>query len=87
MTLRPKANRHRAGKSTPDETRHTAEGRGTGNAPNKDCWVWTADPLEAPDQPENARSGRRPVCGNGEKLSPFQCLEKLNALGRTRRAG
>jgi argininosuccinate synthase len=22
------------------------------NAPNKDCWVWTVDPLEAPDQPE-----------------------------------
>jgi len=23
------------------------------NAPNKDCWVWTVDPLEAPDQPED----------------------------------
>ena len=22
------------------------------NAPNKDCWVWTVDPQEAPDQPE-----------------------------------
>ncbi len=54
------------------------------NAPNKDCWVWTVDPLEAPDQPENVTVSvekGQVVAVNGEKLSPFQCLEKLNALG------
>jgi len=54
------------------------------NAPNKDCWVWTVDPLEAPDQPENVTvtvEKGRVVAVNGETLSPFQCLEKLNVLG------
>ncbi|MCA1179600.1 MULTISPECIES: argininosuccinate synthase [unclassified Pantoea] len=54
------------------------------NAPNKDCWVWTVDPLEAPDQPENVTvtvEKGRVVAVNGEKLSPFKCLEKLNVLG------
>ncbi len=54
------------------------------NAPNKDCWVWTVDPLEAPDQPENVTvtvEKGRVVAVNGEKLSPFLCLEKLNVLG------
>ncbi len=54
------------------------------NAPNKDCWVWTVDPLEAPDQPENVTvtvEKGRVVAVNGEQLSPFQCLEKLNVLG------
>ncbi|QCT19317.1 argininosuccinate synthase [Jejubacter calystegiae] len=54
------------------------------NAPNKDCWVWTVDPLEAPDKPElvtiSVEKGKV-VAVNGEALSPFQCLEKLNALG------
>lgn len=54
------------------------------NAPNKDCWVWTVDPLEAPDQPEqltiNVEKGKV-IAVNGEKLTPFQCLEKLNAIG------
>ncbi|QHM72912.1 argininosuccinate synthase [Mixta intestinalis] len=54
------------------------------NAPNKDCWVWTVDPLEAPDQPEQVTvtvEKGRVVAVNGETLSPFQCLEKLNVLG------
>ena len=54
------------------------------NAPNKDCWVWTVDPLEAPDQPENVTvtvEKGRVVAVNGERLSPFQCLEALNAIG------
>ncbi len=54
------------------------------NAPNKDCWVWTVDPLEAPDQPEDVTvtvEKGRVVAVNGERLSPFQCLEKLNVLG------
>ncbi|AGB84608.1 argininosuccinate synthase [Serratia sp. FGI94] len=54
------------------------------NAPNKDCWVWTVDPLEAPDQPEQVTISvekGRVVAVNGETLTPYQCLEKLNVLG------
>ncbi len=54
------------------------------NAPNKDCWVWTVDPLEAPDQPEQVTVSvekGRVVAINGEALSPYKCLEKLNVLG------
>jgi len=54
------------------------------NAPNKDCWVWTVDPQDAPDQPEQVTVSvekGRVVAINGEKLSPFHCLEKLNVLG------
>ncbi|WP_345829744.1 argininosuccinate synthase [Erwinia sp. HDF1-3R] len=54
------------------------------NAPNKDCWVWTVDPLEAPDQPEQVTVSvekGRVVAVNGEALSPYKCLEKLNVLG------
>ncbi|MBS0849708.1 argininosuccinate synthase [Citrobacter sp. JGM124] len=54
------------------------------NAPNKDCWVWTVDPQEAPDQAEQVtvtvKQGKV-VAVNGEALSPFKCLEALNAIG------
>ncbi|HGM5106013.1 argininosuccinate synthase [Serratia marcescens] len=54
------------------------------NAPNKDCWVWTVDPQEAPDQPEQVTvtvEKGRVVAVNGKALSPYRCLETLNALG------
>ncbi|MCK8356855.1 argininosuccinate synthase, partial [Erwinia amylovora] len=54
------------------------------NAPNKDCWVWTVDPLEAPDQPElvsGAVEIGRVVAVNGDALSPFGWLDMLNASG------
>ncbi|MFN2996435.1 argininosuccinate synthase [Serratia plymuthica] len=54
------------------------------NAPNKDCWVWTVDPQEAPDQPEQVTitvEKGRVVAVNGEALSPYKCLETLNVLG------
>jgi len=54
------------------------------NAPNKDCWVWTVDPQEAPDQPEQVTitvEKGRVVAVNGESLSPYKCLETLNVLG------
>lgn len=54
------------------------------NAANKDCWVWTVDPQEAPDRPELvtvAVEKGNVVAVNGEKLSPFQCLERLNQIG------
>lgn len=54
------------------------------NAPNKDCWVWTVDPQEAPDQAEQVsvtvKQGKV-VAVNGETMSPFKCLETLNAIG------
>lgn len=54
------------------------------NAPNKDCWVWTVDPKEAPDQAEQVTVSvehGRVVAVNGVAMSPFQCLETLNAMG------
>ncbi|WP_241650028.1 argininosuccinate synthase [Rosenbergiella collisarenosi] len=54
------------------------------NAANQDCWVWTVDPLDAPDQPEEVTLSvekGKVVAVNGERLSPFQALEKLNVLG------
>ncbi|CAI0869978.1 Argininosuccinate synthase [Serratia quinivorans] len=54
------------------------------NAPNKDCWVWTVDPQEAPDQPEQVTITVEKGCVvavNGEALSPYKCLETLNVLG------
>lgn len=54
------------------------------NAPNKDCWVWTVDPLDAPDQPEQVTvtvEKGNVVAVNGEHLSPFGCLEALNKIG------
>lgn len=54
------------------------------NAPNKDCWVWTVDPQEAPDQPEQVTITvvkGRVVAVNGEQLTPYKCLEALNLLG------
>ncbi len=54
------------------------------NAPTKDCWVWTVDPQEAPDQPEqvtvSVKQGKV-VAVNGEAMSPFKCLEALNVIG------
>ncbi len=54
------------------------------NAPNKDCWVWTVDPKEAPDQAEQVtvtvKKGKV-VAVNGETMTPFQCLETLNKMG------
>lgn len=54
------------------------------NTPNKDCWVWTVDPQEAPDQPEQVTVTVEKGCVvavNGEYQSPYSCLEALNLLG------
>lgn len=54
------------------------------NAPNKDCWVWTVDPQEAPDQAEQVTvtvQQGKVVAVNGEAMSPFKCLEALNVMG------
>jgi len=54
------------------------------NASNQDCWVWTASPEEAPDQPElvNITVEKGKVTAvNGQKLSPLNCLMVLNEIG------
>lgn len=54
------------------------------NAPNGDCWVWTVDPKQAPDTPEQVTVSvehGKVVAVNGKAMSPYQCLVALNALG------
>ncbi|MBK4775264.1 argininosuccinate synthase [Candidatus Pantoea edessiphila] len=50
----------------------------------KDCWIWTSDPIDAPDQPEklviNIEKGEV-IAINNERLTPLQCLNKLNIIG------
>ncbi|RAW91475.1 argininosuccinate synthase [Photorhabdus laumondii] len=56
----------------------------TWNASNKDCWVWTVDPEEAPDEAElvSVMIEKGEIVGvNGKVMSPYQCLEALNILG------
>lgn len=54
------------------------------NAPNKDCWVWTVSPKEAPDAAETVTvtvEHGKVVAVNGKAMSPYQCLVVLNELG------
>ncbi|MBN6361473.1 argininosuccinate synthase [Providencia huaxiensis] len=56
----------------------------TWNAANQDCWVWTVDPQDAPDEAELVTVGVKHgevVSVNGQALSPLGCLETLNTLG------
>ncbi|MDR2988996.1 MAG: argininosuccinate synthase, partial [Providencia alcalifaciens] len=56
----------------------------TWNAANQDCWVWTVDPKDAPDEAELVTVGVKHgevVSVNGNVLSPLGCLETLNTLG------
>ncbi|MBC8948466.1 MULTISPECIES: argininosuccinate synthase [Xenorhabdus] len=56
----------------------------TWNTANKDCWVWTVEPEEAPNEPEyitvTVERGEV-VSVNGQALSPYQCLDELNKWG------
>ncbi|MGV7962465.1 argininosuccinate synthase [Photorhabdus tasmaniensis] len=56
----------------------------TWNASNQDCWVWTVEPEEAPDEAElvSITIEKGEVVGiNGKVMSPYQCLDALNVLG------
>ena len=56
----------------------------TWNAANQDCWVWTVDPKDAPNEAELVTVGVKQgevVSVNGKALSPLGCLETLNVLG------
>lgn len=56
----------------------------TWNAANEDCWAWTVAPEQAPDQPELVTIGIEQgevVSVNGETLSPYHCVARLNEIG------
>jgi argininosuccinate synthase len=52
--------------------------------PEEDMWRWTVSPESAPDAPETIEieyEGGDPIALNGEKLSPYTMLDRLNQLG------
>jgi argininosuccinate synthase len=52
--------------------------------PDDSIWRWTKNPEDAPNEPEFITIGYEkgdPVSIDGEKLSPYQMLERLNQLG------
>ncbi|XBC39281.1 MAG: argininosuccinate synthase [Buchnera aphidicola (Nurudea shiraii)] len=54
------------------------------NMCKEDCWVWTVDPKNAPDKPEIISLTIQNGCVvavNGDYLTPFKCLKKLNTIG------
>ncbi len=54
------------------------------NEPEDSMWLWTTDPVNAPDTPEYITIGYKngdPVSINGEELSPATLLKKLNDYG------
>ncbi|AAM67618.1 argininosuccinate synthase [Buchnera aphidicola] len=54
------------------------------NKPNADCWNWTVELEDAPEQPEYisliVKNGSV-VSVNNEFLTPLKCIEKLNKIG------
>jgi len=56
----------------------------TWNAPNKDCWVWTVDPEQAPNEAEyvtlKVEKGEV-VEVDGEAMTPYNALVYLNEKG------
>ncbi len=56
----------------------------TWNAPNEDCWAWTVDPEQAPNEAEYVTIGVQNgevVSVDGQELSPYQALVALNEKG------
>ncbi len=54
------------------------------NEPEDSMWLWTTDPIKAPDTPEYITIGYKngdPISINGEELSPATLLKKLNDYG------
>ncbi|QCI23620.1 argininosuccinate synthase [Buchnera aphidicola (Macrosiphoniella sanborni)] len=54
------------------------------NISNKDCWSWTCDPEEAPNQAEYVSLLLKSGCVvsvNNINLKPLQCVHVLNQLG------
>ncbi|MBC3616928.1 argininosuccinate synthase [Vibrio metschnikovii] len=56
----------------------------TWNAPNEDCWVWTVDPEQAPNDAEyvTVQVEKGQVVGvDGELMTPYNALVYLNEKG------
>jgi argininosuccinate synthase len=54
------------------------------NEPEDSMWLWTTDPIKAPDEAEYITIGYKngdPISINGEELSPATLLKKLNDYG------
>ena len=52
--------------------------------PEKEMFLWTVSPMDAPDDPERVEIGFEegyPVSVNGERLDPAELLKALNAAG------
>ncbi len=52
--------------------------------PEDSMWLWTTDPMDAPDEAEYITIGYKngdPISVNGEELSPATLLKKLNDYG------
>ncbi len=52
--------------------------------PEDSMWLWTTDPVNAPDEPEYITIGYKngdPISVNGEAMSPATLLKKLNDYG------
>ncbi|QCI20210.1 argininosuccinate synthase [Buchnera aphidicola (Brachycaudus cardui)] len=54
------------------------------NRSNKDCWSWTVEPEDAPEEAEyislRLKEGSV-VAINNQELNPLKCVEKLNQIG------
>ncbi|EJL6464762.1 argininosuccinate synthase [Vibrio cholerae] len=56
----------------------------TWNAPNEDCWVWTVDPEQAPNEAEYVTlqvAHGELVAVDGETMTPYNALLYLNQKG------
>lgn len=56
----------------------------TWNAPNEDCWVWTVDPEQAPNEAEYVTlqvAHGEVVAVDGEAMTPYNALLYLNQKG------
>ena len=60
------------------------------NAPGRDVYVWTTDPMDAPDTPDELELGFEagvPVTVDGRALSPMALLHELNEMGSAHGVG
>ena len=60
------------------------------NAPGRDVFVWTVDPMDAPDTPHEVALGFEagvPVAIDGRALSPMALLKELNEVGSAHGVG
>lgn len=56
----------------------------TWHAPNEDCWVWTVDPEQAPNEAESVTiqvEKGQVVAVDGERMTPYNALVYLNEKG------